>query len=130
MALTLAGTDVLIDYLAGALPAADIVAEEIENGTLAATTLARFELLSAASAGKQEMQVRQLLLGILLLPFDEAVADRAVELRRTLAGEGRVLSHAACLTAATAIVHSARLLTADRAAWEGIPNLRLWSFPL
>ena len=128
MALTLAETDALIDYLAGVLPAADAIAEEIENGTLATTPLARFELLAAASPGRQETQLRQLLYGVVILPVDAEVADKAVEVRRAATALGQDLSVGQCLAAATAIVHSARLLTANRRLYDGIPNLRLWSY--
>lgn len=125
MALTVAEWDVLVDYLGGSGTAADTVAQELENGTLATVPHVRFELLAAAREGRQENQVRQLLYGIVVLVMDERVADKAAEVRRTSAASGRNLSTWQCLTAAAAMVHSARLLTASAAGYELIPNLRL-----
>ena len=58
--MTIADTDVLIDFLAGR-GLADLVASELDRGTLCTTVVTRFELLCGARTHKQETVFRQLL---------------------------------------------------------------------
>jgi len=48
--------------VAGAEPAAEWVATELERGSLLTTVISRFELLSGARNSRQENSIRQLLL--------------------------------------------------------------------
>jgi len=48
LALTIADTDVLIDYLRGRNPAADRVAAELDRDSLYTTVITRFELMAGA----------------------------------------------------------------------------------
>ena len=46
--MTLADTDVLIDFLAGREPAAERVARELESGNLWTTVITRFEMFDSS----------------------------------------------------------------------------------
>ncbi len=52
--MTLADTDVLIDFLAGREPTAERVARELESGTLWTTVITRFEMLSGARSARDQ----------------------------------------------------------------------------
>ena len=82
--MTVADTDVLIDFLAGAEPSATRVAEELDRGSLHTTVVCRFELLSGARNARQQTAIRELLAAIPTLSLDEEAADRAAEVRRSL----------------------------------------------
>ncbi len=62
--MTVADSDVLIDYLAGLAELAGIVAAELEMGTLRTTVVNRFELLAGARTPLQQDAVRQLLAAV------------------------------------------------------------------
>ena len=59
MAILIADTDVLIDFLAGQNPTADQITAELEMGTLFTTAVTRFELLSGARTAAQERRIRR-----------------------------------------------------------------------
>ncbi len=59
--MTIADTDVLIDYLAGRADAASQVVIELERGTLQTTVITQFELLAGARSPKQRETILQLL---------------------------------------------------------------------
>ncbi|MGH9783330.1 MAG: VapC toxin family PIN domain ribonuclease, partial [Terriglobia bacterium] len=62
--MTIADTDVLIDFMAGHEPAARRVALELERGSLRTTVVTRFELFCGARNARQEADIRQLLAAV------------------------------------------------------------------
>lgn len=72
LALILADTDVLIDFLIGVQPVKDQMAGYINSGQLKAAAITCFELLSGAGENKRGRAVRQLLASIEVLPLDRA----------------------------------------------------------
>ena len=52
--MTIADTDVLIDFLSGAEPGASRVSRAIESGALRTTAITRFELLSGARSAARK----------------------------------------------------------------------------
>lgn len=127
MALIVADSDVLIDFLAGHGPAVDRVASELDAGQLATTVVSRFELLAGARTPRQERAVRGLLDGLDALPLDRAAADRASSIRRTLEKRGVPLAMADCLIAGIVIQRGLRLLTRNVRHFERVDGLRLVS---
>ena len=83
LAMTIADTDVLIDYLAGK-GEADAVEQLLRHGALRTTVISRFELLSGAKNAKQLARLVQLLEAVPSLGLDDAAADAASEIRRSL----------------------------------------------
>ena len=123
--MTVADTDVLIDFLAGAGPAAARVAEELERGSLCTTAVSRFELLSGARSSRQRAAVGGLLAAVSTLPLDEEAADRAVEVRRSLERSGEPIGMADSLIAGIALARGGSLLTRNRRHFERVGGLRL-----
>ena len=123
--MTVADTDVLIDFLAGAEPAAEWVATELERGSLLTTVITRFELLSGARNSRQENSIRQLLAAVPALELGEEAADKAAEVRRRLDRSGASIGMADSLIAGIVLVHGAVLMTRNRRHFEGVPELRL-----
>ena len=123
--MTVADTDVLIDFLAGAEPAAERVAAELERGSLLTTVITRFELLSGARNSRQENSIRQLLAAVPALDLGDEAADKAAEVRRHLDRSGASIGMADSLIAGIVLVHGAVLLTRNRRHFERVPELRL-----
>ena len=123
--MTVADTDVLIDFLAGSEPAAEWVASELERGSLLTTVITRFELLSGARNARQENSIRQLLDAVPALELDDEAADKAAEVRRSLDRLGASIGMADSLIAGIVLVHNAVLLTRNRRHFERVPELRL-----
>ena len=123
--MTVADTDVLIDFLAGAEPAAGRIESELSRGVLCTTAISRFELLSGARTQRQERAIRELLAAMPTLPLDDQAADRASEVRRSLERSGASIGMADSLIAGIALTHGAALLTRNRRHFERVADLRL-----
>jgi predicted nucleic acid-binding protein len=80
--MTLADTDVLIDFLAGREPAAERLARELESGNLWTTVITRFEMLSGARGVREMKIIGELLNSMRIVPLDISAADRAAGIRR------------------------------------------------
>ena len=122
--MTIADTDVLIDFLSGAEPMASRVADEIEAG-LATTAVSRFELRAGARTARQERAVAALLDALVTLPLDPAAADRAASVRRSLEKAGAGIGMADSLIAGIVLTAGAMLLTRNRRHFERVAGLRL-----
>jgi predicted nucleic acid-binding protein len=125
MAVIVADTDVLIDFLAGRKPGAERVAAELESGRLRTTTITRFELLSGARDSRQETAIRSLLAAVPALPLDEQAADRAALVRRSLERAGETIGMADSLIAGIVISRNGTLLTRNRRHFERVRGLLL-----
>lgn len=127
--MTIADTDVLIDFLAGAEPAAGWVGLELENGHLHTTVITRFELLAGAHTKRQKSAVSTLLAALPALPLDEAAADRAARVRRALESKGRPIGMADSLIAGIVLQSGGKLLTRNVRHFERVEGLTLASVP-
>lgn len=123
--MTVADTDVLIDFLAGTDPAAAQVADEIDRGSLCTTAITRFELLSGVRSARRESAVRGLLAAVCTLPLDEEAADRSAEVRRSLERSGEPIGMADSLIAGITLARNCTLLTRNRRHFERVGGLRL-----
>ena len=123
--MIVADTDVLIDFLAGVDPAADRIAAELKRGSLCTTVISRFELLSGVRSERQQETIRQLLAAIPALVLDEAAADRASEVRRSLEASGNAIGMADSLIAGITLLNGGVLLTRNRRHFERVAGLRL-----
>lgn len=123
--MTIADTDVLIDFLAGVEPAAGQVAHELERGTLCTTAVSRFELLCGVRGARQEAAVKELLAAIVTLPLDEEAADRAAKVQRSLERSGAPIGMADSLIAGIVLARGGVLLTRNRRHFERIGDLHL-----
>lgn len=91
----------------------------VTNPTNAVSLVSRVETLGYSRITPAQIRYFQNLFKVLLvLPFDEAVAERAIELRQQ-----RGLKLGDSLIAATALVHGAELMTRDTADFSKITGL-------
>lgn len=122
MAITVADTDVLIDFLHGR--PSEHVQEELAGGTLASTSITEFELLSGA-VGRARQQIETLLAAIDILPFDSGAAGTAAEVRHKLEQAGQPIGTADYLIAGICLSRGAWLLTRNDRHFARVPGLRL-----
>ncbi len=123
--MIVADTDVLIDYLSDCEPAASVIATELARGALHTTAITRFELLSGTRSTREETVVRQLLAGLATLPVDEAAADQAAVVRKSLERRGESIGMADSLIAGVVMAAGGSLLTRNRRHFERVPELSL-----
>jgi tRNA(fMet)-specific endonuclease VapC len=123
--MTIADTDVLIDFLTGQGEAAGIVAAELEHGALQTTVVTRFELLAGARTPRQLETLQQLLGAIPALSLDPAAADRAARVRRALEARGEPIGMGDSLIAGIVLQHGGTLLTRNRRHFERVEGLRV-----
>ena len=122
--MIIADTDVLIDYLAGK-GEADAVERLLRRGALRTTVISRFELLSGAKNPKQLAHLVQLLAAVPSLGLDDAAADAASEIRRTLEQSGNPIGMADSLIAGIVTSIGGTLLTRNRRHFERVPGIKL-----
>jgi len=121
--MTIADTDVLIDYLAGK-GEAPVVERFLERGALKTTVISRFELLSGARNSKQLARLLQFLDAVPALGLDDAAADAASEIRRTLDRVGAPIGMADSLIAGIVTRNGGVLLTRNRRHFERVPGIK------
>ena len=122
--MTVADTDVLIDYLTGK-GEANAVERLLRSGALRTTVITRFELLSGAKSEKQLTRLRQLLAAVPSLELDDAAADAASAVRRSLEEAGNPIGMADSLIAGIVTSNGGTLLTRNRRHFERIAGLKL-----
>jgi predicted nucleic acid-binding protein len=125
LALILADTDVLIDFLVGVQPVKNQIAQYIKAERLETTAITCFELLSGADQTKRGHAVRQLLDALNVLPLDREAARHAAEVRRKLDQAGQTIGMGDSLIAGIALAHSLPLFTRNRAHFERVEKLEL-----
>lgn len=123
--MILADTDVLIDYLMGTQPMANLVLEYSESNTLQTSAITCFELLSGAKEGKRGDKVRHLVATIPVLPLDRTAAAQAAAVRQQLVSSGFAIGMADSLIAGIALVNDLALLTRNRKHFEHVEGLQL-----
>jgi tRNA(fMet)-specific endonuclease VapC len=123
--MTIADTDVLIDFLSASEPAAGRVRKELQDGNLATTVITRFELLSGARSARALRAIGQLLDSVRTIELDRAAADRAAAVRRLLERKGSTIGMADSLIAGIVLNVSGVLLTRNRRHFERVEGLAL-----
>jgi tRNA(fMet)-specific endonuclease VapC len=122
--MTIADTDVLIDYLAGK-GEAEAVERLLSRGTLRTTVISRFELLSGARNAKQLARLVQLLAAVPSVTLDDPATDLASEIRRGLERLGEPIGMADSLIAGIVVSNGGTLLTRNRRHFERVPGITL-----
>lgn len=123
--MTVADTDVLIDFLAGTGVSADRVAELLAAGVLHTTVISRFELLAGSRNARQQERILKLLAAVPALPLNTDGADCAARIRQGLERRGQPIGMADSLIAGIVIANHGRLLTRNRRHFERVPGLHL-----
>jgi tRNA(fMet)-specific endonuclease VapC len=127
LALILADTDVLIDYLKGIQAAAERIRSYAALQSLCTSAVSCFELLSGADQGKQGEEVRLLVSTLPVLPLDLESAARAAGVRRNLAARGLPIGMGDSLVAGIALANGLHLLTRNRKHFQQVEGLHLVS---
>jgi tRNA(fMet)-specific endonuclease VapC len=125
LALILADSDVLIDYLEGVQPVRDFIGPHLADDSLFTTAITAFELLSGARGGRRGDRVRSLVANVPVLPLDRESAERAAMLRQELESEGRSIGMADSLIAGIALTHSLPLFTRNRKHFSRVAGITL-----
>jgi len=118
-------SDVLIDFLRGAEPAASHLREDLLRGRVCVSAMTVFELRAGARSARQQQAVETLLAAIQVVPIDSAVAWRAGDVFRDLKATGQEVGAADCLIGATCLAHDALLVTRNRRHFERMPGVKL-----
>ncbi len=122
--MTIADTDVLIDYLAGR-GAAEVVERLIRSGALKTTVITRFELLSGGKNARQRTRLRQLLAAIAVARTRRCRRGRGQRSSRSLEESGNPIGMADSLIAGIVTSNDGTLLTRNRRHFERVPGLKL-----
>lgn len=123
--MIVADSDVLIDALRGREPVTSRIRRELASGALATTSISAFELLSGADNTRARRAIEALLAAAAVLPVDDAAGRAAAGIRRDLEADGLPIGMADYLIAGVCLVHTAPLLTRNRAHFERVPGLTL-----
>jgi tRNA(fMet)-specific endonuclease VapC len=124
MAVFLADTDVLVDFLRGD-GEAERICTELDTGRLCVTAVTAFELWAGSKNPRQAAMVESLLAALVILPLDSSSAKRAAEIHRSLAEAGSTIGMADSLIAGIALDQNAILITRNRKHYQRVPGLRL-----
>jgi len=101
------------------------VEELLRRGAIRTTVISRFELLSGAKNTKQQARLVQLLAAVPTLALDDAAADAASEIRRSLERSGHPIGMADSLIAGIVTTNGGSLLTRNRRHFERVPGIAL-----
>ena len=123
--MIVADTDVLIDFLAGSDPGADLVATHLEQGSLWTTVISQFELLAGVRNKKQLNTIRQLLRALPTLALEAGAAEVAAEIGRDLGSRGEQIAMPDSLIAGIVVHQGATLLTRNEKHFARVKDLRL-----
>lgn len=124
MAIVIADTDVLIDYLKGA-GACDKVFKYIASSQLSTTAISSFELWVGAHTKREKSAVESLLASIPILDVSEAAAKKAAMIHQALLKSGETIGMADSLIAGVCHEVNAALLTNNVKHFSLVDNLRL-----
>jgi tRNA(fMet)-specific endonuclease VapC len=125
VALIIADSDVLIDFLRGHEEGARRVALELETRSFATTAITAFEIHSGAHSTKQRKAVDTLLEAMIILPFGPEEARMAAEIRKQLESKGEPIGMADYMIAAVCIANRGTLLTRNTKHFERVEGLTL-----
>jgi tRNA(fMet)-specific endonuclease VapC len=128
VAMIIADSDVLIDFLRGRGDGARRVAIELETRSFGTTAITAFELRSGARTARQKHNVDTLLEAMTILPFGPEEARIAAEIRQQVESEGQSIGMADYMMAAVCLAADGTLLTRNRKHFERIMGLRISGF--
>ena len=97
----------------------------LSRGALRTTVISRFELVSSAKNVKQLARLVQLVGAVPSLALDNAAADAASEIRRSLGRSGEPIGMADSLITGIVVSSGGTLLTRNRRHFERVPGIRL-----
>lgn len=124
MAVFIADTDVLIDFLRGS-GEAERISVELDTGRLCVTAVTAFELWAGAKSPQQVSIVEALMAAVTILPLKDSSARRAGEIHKELVHAGESIGMADSLIAGITLDHGAILITRNRKHYQRVPGLKM-----
>ena len=124
--LVVVDTDVLIDFLRGSGPAADLVEQLLRDDAFLVTVITRFESAQGANYPEEREKIEPLL-SHSELPLTPIAASTAGDLSRELRRAGEALATADILQAGICLALGLPLATKNVRHFERIPGLTLVS---
>jgi predicted nucleic acid-binding protein len=99
---------------------------DINEAQLLTSVIVRMELLSKRNmTDNEELDIREFLDDLIIVPLDDAIEQKAIEIRRAVA-----IKLPDCIVAATSIILNAILLTDDHhllnLSWPGLRTLNIF----
>ena len=125
MAVIVADSDVLIDFLRRTEPIASEIGSAIEAGRLATTVINAFELLSGARSRRHLRDIEKLLEAIDVRSIGRRAADTAAKGYRELREKAITVPFADCLIAGVCVSAGLPLLTRNKKHFADFPSLVL-----
>lgn len=122
--LLIADTDLVIDFLRGNGPGADVVTDALTEGTLRFTAITAFELRVGAAFPRQRRRIERLL-ARRTLPLDAPAALLAGEIHARLEQRGTRIGIADALIAGTCRRFDLPLATRNARHFARVPGLEL-----
>lgn len=123
-------TDWVADWLHGQ-PATVTTLTQLREQGLAISVITYGEIYEGVYYGRQPQQAekafRQFLRGVSVLPLTRPTMRQFARLRGELRRQGRIIPDADLLIASTALNHDLTLLTRNRAHFERVKDLSLYS---
>lgn len=125
-------TNVLIDLSHGKLNTGYDLMRQSDASLFKVPAIVKAELLLGAAKSQRPEQTRfrleSLLLPFEILPFDDRCADFYVKIRAALEAQGKTIGANDYIIAATALAHSAVLVTNNVKEFQRVPGLALESW--
>ncbi len=119
-------TDIIIDYLRGRLPGAQIYAQVVTELIPYTTYITKFELLCGASTSKEKKIIEECLVGFKILSFDELSSKEAARIYIELRQRGQLIGIRDILIAGIAIANGLHVATKNLKDFKRINGLSLW----
>lgn len=123
--ILLLDTTVLLDVLRGLQKRRSLLAELVAAGHILSTAAVNIAEVYAGMRREEETRTEAFLSSLDCYPITGAIARRAGSLKCTWARQGRTLSLADMMIAATAIEHGLALMTDNRKDFP-LPELKLY----
>lgn len=125
-------SNILIGFLRGELQSAYDILVKGDASLFKVPAIVKAELLIGAEKSsrpeEERLRVESLLLPFDIVPFDEACAVQYARIRAHLESKGRTIGANDYLIAATALAHSAVLVTNNVSEFKRVPGLSIESW--
>lgn len=123
--MSLADSDILINYLNRRGPGLEIIERELQARRLWTTTISLFEVLAGSLSPRRHAAAIALFAEVPAIPFTRDCAERAAEIDQLLRSQGLRIPTADTLIAGVALARGLPLITRNRRHFERIPGLEL-----
>lgn len=123
--MSLADTDVLINYLNGQGPGRELLEAEMARKTLRTSVISVFEILAGTRTPRERAGALDLLSLVPAFPLFRSAAGRAAEVDRELRAQGIRLATADTLIAGVALARGLPLITRNQRHFERVRGLEL-----